>query len=551
MRNHLKIYWILGFIAFLLISEPIATEAQKLRYLDNSFISGARKYQVDTLSMEHASQIVKESEGLLEREIDPEQYMVGPSDVFTIMIMASKPLNFPATISPEGRLLIPSVGAVDLKGKTLAEAEEMILERIKSVYNSAEIVVALKKLRQFKVIVSGEVNKEVTVPATAADRVSQVLEKAGGVKYDASVRHIRIVRKGEKENLHADLVRYYNGDDEYNPTVLGGDIIIVPKSNEKNVIGISGEVGTEGYYEYVEGDSLSTILRISQGFKNSAYLDSVEISWKSIKADGVNRVYLDLSSWKDILFTQRNLPGDVPLNSGDRVYIREIPNRDQPSEVVVEGEVKFPGKYLIEKDSIKLADFLRNAGGFTENASIKASVIYRRQDVVFYNPELERLKRIPNSEMTDDERRYFQAKIKEHSGKMSVDFTKVLSDPYSKDNVTLMDEDSIYVPRRINFVSVQGRVKNPGLVHFNPNYDYLDYINMVGGYGQNADEGETIIVKSSGARFNADDDDYIIEPGDDILVPPISDTDFMEILQISLGILTQIVALVAIVMNTR
>jgi protein involved in polysaccharide export with SLBB domain len=549
MRKFYKISWIAALLITMICLGD--ANAQKLRYLDNSFISGARKGEVDTLAMEHASSIVKESEGLLEREIDPEKYMVGPNDVFTIMIMATKPLQFMATISPAGKLLIPSVGAVNLKDKNLVESEQMILDKIKSVYRSAEVVVALKKLRQFKVIVSGDVNKEVTVSASAADRVSQVIEKAGGVKYTASVRHIRIVRKNQSEELKADLVRYYNGDDESNPTVLGGDIIIVPPSNEKNIIGISGEVGSDGYYEFVEGDSLSTILRISQGFKNTAFLDSVEISWNSIKGSGVNRVYLDLNSWRDILFTQRILPGDVPLKTGDRIYIREIPNLPKPSEVVIEGEVKFPGRYFIEKDSIRLEEFLNSVGGFTENASIRASVIYRKQDVVFYNPELERLKKIPNSEMTDDERRYFQAKIKEQAGMMSVNFRNVLKDPNSKENVLLMDEDSIFVPRKKTYVSVQGRVQNPGLVHYNPKYTYKDYINMVGGFGQNAEESETIIVKASGARFNAEDDEYVIEPGDDILVPPISDTNYMEILQISLGILTQIVALVAIVINTN
>lgn len=60
---------ILLFIAILLTFESNAQ-------LDNSFISGATKDEVDTLAFDYMKENVKLNEGLLEREIDPEKYIV-------------------------------------------------------------------------------------------------------------------------------------------------------------------------------------------------------------------------------------------------------------------------------------------------------------------------------------------------------------------------------------------------------------------------------------------------------------------------------------------
>ena len=48
----------------------------------------------------------------LESIIDPALYFVGPSDVFSVNIWISPPLHFLLTVTPEGTLIIPTVGEV-------------------------------------------------------------------------------------------------------------------------------------------------------------------------------------------------------------------------------------------------------------------------------------------------------------------------------------------------------------------------------------------------------------------------------------------------------
>ena len=67
------------------------------------------------------------------------------------------------------------------------------------------------------------------VAATHVDRVSEVIEKAGGFEEDASMRNIQILREGEAGIINVDLRKFFaTGRKEYNPYVLGGDVIMVP-----------------------------------------------------------------------------------------------------------------------------------------------------------------------------------------------------------------------------------------------------------------------------------------------------------------------------------
>jgi len=134
---------------------------------------------------------------------------------------------------------------------------------------------------------------------------------------------------------------------------------------------------------------------------------------------------------------------------------------------------------------------------------------------------------------------------------MALDIEKIKNNYQSDDNILLMDRDSIFVPQKRNFVNIQGRVNNPGMVIYNKNYQWLDYINLAGGFGFRADDGETLIVKPKGEQFLAENMNYTIEPGDNILVPPEAEVKFMDILTTSLTIVTQLVTIIGVIIALK
>jgi len=532
----------ISFIIFVLSS------IISLSQVDNYYITGAKEKEFDTLSYRTTERIVKETAGLLEKEINPEEYILGPNDVLTLSYLSAKSKQIDLTITPEGKLFIPEIGVVDLKNRSLAEAKELIFNKVNNSVKATDIFVGLKELRKFKVSVSGAIQKSSIVSASAVDRVSEIIDKAGGLKPSASVRKIILLQNDGKTQKKVDLLRYFFlGDKKANPYVLGGDQIIIPTRNENEIISIFGEIPSPGDYEFSENDSLSTLIRFGKGFFNTSFLDSVEL----FRFDDNKRfvsIYLDLNNWVEKINTNDYLPGDIALKPGDRVVIKRRPDWIENKYTTITGEVLYPGKYAIDGLTTRVSDILEKAGGVTENANVESATLIRYSEKESEDKEMERLRRIPYNELSQNELRYFQARAAEIKGIMAIDFKKILTDKESPDNIILFHQDSIHIPYTKYFVNVQGRVNNPGLVNYKPQMDYEYYISLAGGYGFRADPDETIIVKAKGQQYLAKDRNYKIEPGDNILVPPQSETTFWQIFTTALTIVTQLVTVAGVVL---
>lgn len=535
--------------SFLLIGFAYSQKPPKEEPLLNYIITGIKGNQVDTLAYQTGQRIIKETEGLVEKEIDPDAYLLGPQDKLIISIVATRPRELEVEVSPEGKISIPEVGVVNVKGLTLSQAQRAIVEKVKTVLKASEINVLLKSIRKFKVSISGAVQKPAVVSASSTDRVSEIIDKAGGFKENASLRKILLYRNDGQEIINVDLLRFFFlNDRSANPFVTGGDHIIVPFASENEFIEAQGEVSKPGKFEFRQGDSLSTLIRFAQGFTELALLDSVEFVRQELDGNFDFRL-LNLQSWKDLIKSPNvSLPGDFPLKIGDRVFIRKISSWKKPSTVVIEGEVLYPGKYAIDENNFRISDLLNKCGGFTKDADIEKIRFIRQAMLNVVDPEMERLSRIPPSEMSKNEYRYFLSRVNERKGLMSINFRRILDNPQSDDNIILQDLDSIYVPKKNEFVNIQGRVNNPGLVAYKPGYNYLDYIQLAGGFGFRADENATLVVKSKGEQFRARDLNYKIEPGDNILVPPQEELTFFEIFTTALTITTQVLTIAGVIL---
>jgi protein involved in polysaccharide export with SLBB domain len=537
---------IIIFIFSLILTGPNIFSQQKIgSQASNEFMSASRKNYIDTLAFENVRRIMEQNQGLLEKEIDPDEYILGPYDFLAVSIISSKPEEIEVFVSPEGVVIIPGAGYVNVKGKTLSEGREMIIKQIRKYYKSEDVYVTLSQLRQFKVSISGSIPKPVSVAATAGERVSEIIDRAGGLTYRASIRNIVLIRDGIEQPV--DLVKYFFlADQSANPFVLGGDLIRVPPLNIDRTVEVHGEVIFPDIFEFVDGDSLSTLLKFSQGFLPLAVLDSIEFARFAESGNQLIHKVLDLRSWKDKLFSNEPLPGDFPLLAGDRVYIRKQSEWKEPHYAIIEGEVVYPGKYAIIENRDNIYDLIQRAGGFKEDASLESTIFIRQRELEVVDYELERLRLMNSSDMSESEFRYFQARIRERRGIMTINFPMLMDNPSSEDNITLVHMDSIIVPDKKTYINVQGRVNNPGNITYNPIYDYMDYIILAGGFGYRSDENETFITKSKGEQFLAKNRNYTLEPGDVILVPPRRELNFWELFTTSLTVVTQIISIAGI-----
>ncbi len=505
----------------------------------------------DTVARMKSVQFAEESAGLLEREIDASAYIVGPGDVLTFSVWSTDAIHTDIAVTPEGRVILPGAGVVDVRGMTLAKTRETLVAEAAKTYRSRSIDVSLKRLREFKVTIMGAVRSPAIIAATGADRVFDVIQRAGGVLDTGSVRGIYLLRDGVDEPIIVDLQRYLSfGDRSSNPLVEGGDRLVVPLRNAKTTIGIRGEVPQAAEFDYLPSDSLSTLVRFGGGFLPSANLDSVQVVRVSEQGGRLEEVItVDLSSWRAKLFSGQSLDGDMPLRTGDRVYVREIPRWRERHEVKIRGEVKYPGEYAIEPNATRLTEVIARAGGFSEKASLEDAVIIRTKEMNLEDKEYKRLEKLPPSEMSVTELQYFRTKAREVRGVISVNFTDLFNKGALQNNPVLQDGDSIYVPERNNYVNVSGSVRNPGRIVFKPGLTYEQYIDLAGGYGFRADRDATFVVKVKGDQFPADSENYTLEPGDNILVLDEPETLAIDIFTKALTIATQLVTIMGVVLT--
>jgi len=65
------------------------------------------------------------------------------------------------------------------------------------------------------------------------------------------------------------------------------------------------------------------------------------------------------------------------LDPFDVVYVRRSPLYRNQSNVVIEGEVKFPGKYALRSGNDRISDLLGRAGGLTQFAFPAGTILIR------------------------------------------------------------------------------------------------------------------------------------------------------------------------------
>ena len=392
----------------------------------------------------------------LEETIDASEYIVGPSDGFNVSVWISPPLSFSLTVTPEGTLIIPTVGEIKITDEFLKDAKSDIIDAIRKKYIQGEISATLISPRPIVVHIDGAIFLPGTYTARSIDRADKIIKQASElsttmVTFDKeedqkklleeqSTRNI-ILRRRDGTQLHVDILKFYaTKRNMLNPYLREGDVIVVPRNEkERNVIGIYGEVNIPGRYEFVEGDSISSLIDIAHGFTLRANSDSIEFSRMDAEGKTISSQVIS----KDGIESQQQ---NFLLQPGDRIIVKSKMDLRQDFIVEIKGEVRYPGKYPITKDRTTLSTIINQAGGFTEFASLKTAEVIRNS-VKKEEIETERLLSFRGNVSAEDSSYYsLEASLRMKKEAVTVDFEKLFHDGDSTKDITLRSEDEIVIP---------------------------------------------------------------------------------------------------------
>src|ERR671918_566732 len=182
------------------------------------------------------------------RSVAGPDYRLGNGDVLEVQIAGRLDVTrLQVVVDPEGLVNIPPLGAIDVGGLSLLDANRRIGERARSLLRFADVSITVSIPRSFEVVVSGEVERPGTTQATAIQRLHELILIAGGITPRGSARHVQVA-VGEGATREVDLLRFeLRGDLDQNPYVVDRMRIHVPP--RAAAVTLAGAVRRPGDYE--------------------------------------------------------------------------------------------------------------------------------------------------------------------------------------------------------------------------------------------------------------------------------------------------------------
>lgn len=468
----------------------------------------------------------------LEGPIDPSTYILGPGDELELAIYGRATARVPVLVDAVGAIYVPNVGHLQVGGLTLVEARERLASQFQKEYRGVHGDLSLVRPRRIKVHVTGEVARPGIVEIQAPARVSDAVRLGGGFGPNASERNIEVLRRGGGRSL-ADLGKYRRlGSIADNPALDNGDVVLVPSRLQS--MEIQGEVPHPGTLEFRSGDRLSGIIALGGGLQASADSDSVEV-WRFDGGAGARALILPMRE----ALRMPGVDSDIPARPGDRFFVRNSPDWHRRASVQVFGDVEKPGTYAIQPEGELASELIRRFGGFSPFADIRSATVYRpslqpTRDTAYINALRNGLK-----ELSHEDAEF----LKIHAlaqGNLSSKLRELVGVHQASSDFRLLDGDIILVPGRTRSVAVYGAVRRPGVVAFQEGALFRDYIEMVGGFGDRADQGKARVTQVTTGQPVSASDVAMIEEGDIIWVPEQEPRNFLRTVSGVMGFLAQL-----------
>ncbi|MDE7346876.1 MAG: SLBB domain-containing protein [Muribaculaceae bacterium] len=359
----------------------------------------------------------------------------------------------------------------------------------------------------------------------------QLLNKAEGLLDDAYLDRALIYRERPDRSLEVVAI---NIGDLVNGTVADiplykNDIIEISNINELTERGdfsINGYVAFPGKYPYAAGTTIEDLILQAGGLLEGASRAKVDVARRIVdpKATDATSQIAKIYSFdiEDNMAAGKD-KGFI-LQPYDIVTIRKSPTYTVQEQVTIEGEVLFPGSYVLQSRNERLSEIIQRSGGLLESAYVEGAYLKRRitAEERARQEETLRLARANSNEENDSIS--LDKLALDAVSSVGINLKKAIENPGSSYDVVLQEGDRLVVPELQSTVKISGDVLFPNTVVYVPGKKLKYYIDQAGGYGERARKNKAYVVYMNGSAAKASGN-TVIEPGCQIIVPSKPDND--------------------------
>ena len=292
-----------------------------------------------------------------ELKIEKFAYKLGPGDVIFMNITNVVGFETNVQIIPDGTVILPRIGAVNIWGLSLKQAQEKITNEYSKIINRPIIYLNLISSRPIKISIFGqvqrpgiyslttnEISKLVNSDGGEGSAISSsgwptlidAIQKAGGINNVADLKNITIKRKLNEKDYISLNTNYWNaiinGNIVDNPLIYDGDNIFVALASDIEIedslkisssnlasptitVNVIGEVPNPGPQKIKTNSPLSQAILSSGGITRRGKRNNVEL----IRMNPNGSISVDRFNFK----YQQNSDLEInpPLIDGDIIVI--------------------------------------------------------------------------------------------------------------------------------------------------------------------------------------------------------------------------------------
>jgi len=163
-------------------------------------------------------------------------YVLRPMDLIKVQVFEEPDLDRDLRVSQDRNIVMPLIGTVSLKGKTVRDAERLIRDLYARDYLvNPQINVTIMEYSARSVNVLGAVNTpgSIVIPAEHPFNLLDAIAHSGGFNRLANRSKVSLTRTfpdGHNENFTINADKLVTGDSSNTWTVVDGDVIFVPES---------------------------------------------------------------------------------------------------------------------------------------------------------------------------------------------------------------------------------------------------------------------------------------------------------------------------------
>ena len=302
-------------------------------------------------------------------------------------------------------------------------------------------------------------------------------------------------------------------------------ILSVDDFDDAFLVSVLGAVRLAGDFDFGIGMTLQDVLLQAGGLTQQSEGSRVEVSRVMDYDISANKlkprrtVVKTIKIGEDLVVSTE--AQEFILQPFDQVFVRENPNFEAARNIVLSGEVKYPGIYTLLSKDEKISSVITRAGGLTRYAYLDGVTMFRKEvvsriqntnitlkdlsqellDSIYSNPNLSLLYQEELQNMRVENFENFKEIIKYNKVYLNLD--KALQSNESKHNLVLLEGDSVNIPKTMDFVHISGELMNLEGVAISAPYfgarraNY--YVNnFAGGFTKANKKANTVVIYPNG-----------------------------------------------------